>query len=306
MKKLFPLLKLSNKAVVCTNKTVCITPDGDLIQTDLSTFLRIQGISPQIPDLKPGVYDQKGFEKGIYNKVDEADNFPQIPDNETYVTFSINSDELKRASEFCGKDVFRPAFDYVSIKNGYIYSTNANMLRKNKIDAPNEAQVGIHKDVIKILPKGLDINVHAGQKEYSKIEFDFIGYKIQLYFKNCPERFPDFDQVIPDSKRSGSFKIPVDQILWDKFLYVSKNIQFKNTKDYFIIRSEDIDKNTEFEQKGVIVESTQDEFDISFNTEFLKKCAGKSKTAEVLFDIDKPNRPANIVTDGEEIVIYLG
>lgn len=304
-KKLLSLLKLRNKAMLATDKTVCIK-GGDVIQTDLLTEIRIKGVCPQIPD---GIYELDGFKLGVLNKLldvsEYPDNFKEVKNPQD---FYINSDSLKRFSEFCGADIWRPAFEYVVFKNGNMYASDAHKLIRRKDVSPPKVVCGIKKDVIKLIPQKTEVQIFASNDFNSSLNFFYEGVVIEINFVNFVGTFLDYDAVIPDKdKRSDKFKVSGD-IDWAKLSYaankITKKVVFKNADSDFIILSQDVYDNKEFIQKNVITESTNNPFELSLNIDSLETCVGKSKTFEVRFDRDQLGRPLNILTDsGDDIVL---
>lgn len=303
-KKLINLLKLRNKALVITDKTVAVK-GGSVIQTDLNTKIMIHDVCPQIPD---GVYNLDEFKVGLLQKQFEISEYPssfgEVKDPKY---FSVNSDVLKRVSEFCGKVTFRPQFDYVDFRNGNMYATDAHKLIRIQDAAPKDIKFSIHKDIVKMLPKNAEIRVSVGEHLECSLNFSIEDVVIEIYFRKFDGKPIDYDSVIPDmDKRNSSFDISTREINWAALKHISDKICFKSTdNDEFYILSEDIKSGEQYKQVPMMTELTQEPFEIAFNIDYFKTCVGKSPFCEVRFDNGNTNRPANILTKEKEDIVLM-
>lgn len=280
--------KLSNKALDITDKTVCLT-GKQAICTDLRSWMYYNFESDRV-----GVFNLAALKLGLYQKVDEVENFP-LPENSEFTqTCKIEGELLSQGKPFLGKDDLRPQFLVGLLNNDMFYATNQHVLlfKETGLSVSN-----IQIPIGAMSFKG-EVEIHAGDK-YTK----FANNGFELIFQNLITRFPDYNQVIP-TNNSIKAKINSSDLLNEmpKLLMSSnKNISrgvFTFSNNSLKIEASNIDTNTEY-ACNIQCEST-DEIIIGFDLKLLKSILPKG---EILLELSSPSMA--IVINKEMLIMPI-
>lgn len=240
MKKELSFFKLKSKTLSILENSILVK-DGRGIQTDLQTWIS-KPIS--LPD---GVWDLKGLSVGIQKQHEAPEDYPVFPDlGELEGSIKIEAELLHKAVNYTdNKDPFRPFKQYICIKDGFLYATDAHVLLFEEVEK-TEFVSNVLGTIVKFLPKKGVVEI-LKYKEYSQCKID----DIIITYRNFDGRFPEYTAVIP-TENPNTLSFNPKLIDFDKLEFASNKttnaVEFYTCPEGLILRSKDIDMDTEFQQ----------------------------------------------------------
>lgn len=299
MKKILSLLKLKSKILA----SYIAVNSGALINTDTSTFITVS--HPSFKDIAPGQYDKEGLKLGLFNKVGDIDNFPNLPElTGKHEEIIINSDQVLKMIPFTANksEIFRQHMQGIYFDAEQMVATDGRTLAWLEYPHKQEIKESFTLDskAAKLIPKNTELNISAS-KEYVSIGFRVGEYIVHIISRKVDAKFPDYKAVIPNIDNSiVETCISLKDIDFDKLLYAAN----KSTKMAKVcingsikLRSEDLDLNKEFEQdiKAPVKwkQPNSGEIEIGVNLDNLKKCMEFYKDP-VIISVINDSKPIHV------------
>ena len=260
-------------------------------------------------------------ENGRYRLSGEnATDFPKVPMVEDGHSVEMPSDVLANAVSntifATSTDELRPAMTgvYVNLNGAdstFVATDGHRLIRYRRDDIGSEAKspIIIPRKALTLLRSVLPAeNVSVSvQFNASNAFFKFAGASggsIQMVCRLIDERYPDYENVIPQDNNNmmtvnrASLLSSLKRIA----IYANKTthqVRLKVTNDELHISAEDIDFSNDANET-IACEHPGDEIEIGFNARFLIEMLSNLDTEEVVFKFSQPNRAGLIVPSEKE------
>jgi DNA polymerase-3 subunit beta len=264
-------------------------------------------------------------DNGRYKLAGEnAADFPKIPEVTEGFNIDISTDALSNAisnSIFAtSNDELRPAMTGVYIKlsstnTTFVATDGHRLIRYRRVDVASE---GDH-DII-IPRKALNLLNTTFPAENSNVSVEFNSSNAFFHFNNIKmicrlidERFPDYENVIPDGNDNhmGISRLELLNSLKRISIYANKatnQVRLKITGSELQISAEDLDFSNEANER-LSCEHDGEDVEIGFNGKFLMEMLNNLDSKEITLQLSEPNRAGLIVpkekNDNEDILMLV-
>jgi DNA polymerase III sliding clamp (beta) subunit (PCNA family) len=231
----------------------------------------------------------------------EPREFPKVPEYDlTNYAESLDSEVLRRANKFSGKDGLRPVMSGVFLGED-IVATDARILFRTKNKAKlkeGESGIVIPRTIIPLLKGEVDIQTSTDDA-FGKCD---LPGGISVYWRNIDGRYPNYAAVIPDivsaqvvatlDKRQFLAMVNSGLAVCNKTTHKGE-LRFTEKESFELRVDNDFDVSnfysgklpakyrTKIPEKGIV---------IGFNLRFLKAVISNTKDADVTFYLFEPNK----------------
>jgi len=247
-------------------------------------------------------------ENGRYKLSGEnATDFPRVPTVNDGFTLDISSSLLGTAINSTlfatSTDELRPAMSgvYAVINNTnttFVATDGHRLVRYRRVDIASDT----HNTVL--LPrKALNLIKNALPTENTLVKFEFTPSNAYFSFQNIQmicrlidERFPDYENVIPqeNTKKLTIERADIVNCLKRIAIYSNKTtnqIRFKIAGSELVISAEDLDFSNEANER-LTCDYEGDDIEIGFNGKFLLDVLNNITTSKVIMELSEPNKAA--------------
>jgi DNA polymerase III subunit beta len=239
-------------------------------------------------------------------------DFPRAP--QVNRNFSIELDSSILGSAIASTifatstDDLRPAMTgmFVELNEEYttFVATDGHRLiryRRDDVKSSNATSIIIPRKALMLLKACLPNEVMPVKAEFSNSNAFFSFGNIKMICRLIDERFPDYENVIPQNN-PNKMKIGRAQFLSSLkriSIYSNKTthqIRLKIAADELVISAEDLDYSNEATEK-LPCEFVGEDMEIGFNAKFLVEILNNFNAESLSFEMSQPNRAGIIIPD---------
>ena len=255
---------------------------------------------------------------------ENGEDFPKIPtvENASSVSMpaSVLAEAINKTIFAVSNDDLRPAmtgvFCQLSPQNITFVATDAHKLvryRRNDTKSDAAASFILPKKALTLLKASLGSDDSAVSLEYNSTSAFFRFGNINLICRLIDERYPDYEDVIPQSNPN---KLTLDRSqflnsLRRVVIFANKTthqVRLKINGSELNISSEDVDfSNEAHERLGCQYEG--EDMEIGFNAKFLIEMLGNLEGDEVTLEMSTPNRAGLLIpqtnNDNENVLMLV-
>jgi len=247
-------------------------------------------------------------ENGRYKLSGEnATDFPRVPSVNDGFTLDISSSLLNTAITSTlfatSSDELRPAMSgvYAVINNTnttFVATDGHRLVRYRRVDIASDT----HNTVL--LPrKALNLIKNALPSESTLVKFEFTPSNAYFSFQNIQmicrlidERFPDYENVIPQENTKKLVIERADFVNSLKRIAIYSNkttnqVRLKIAGSELVISAEDLDFSNEANER-LTCEFEGEDIEIGFNGKFLLEILNNITTSKVIMELSEPNKAA--------------
>ncbi|MFK7900794.1 MAG: DNA polymerase III subunit beta [Cyclobacteriaceae bacterium] len=264
-------------------------------------------------------------ENGRYKLSGEnATDFPRVPTVDDGAVLDIPSDLLAKA---IGNTIFatsadelRPAMSgvYISINDTnttFVATDGHRLVRYRRVDIASDTHntVLLPRKALTLLKNALPTSDNTVVKfEFTPSNAYFSFQNVQMICRLIDERFPDYENVIP---QDNTKKLTIDRhemisSLKRIAIYANKTthqIRMKITGSDLVISAEDLDFSNEANER-LTCEFEGEDIEIGFNGKFMLEMLNNITTPKIVMELSEPNRAGLILpetNDENEDVLML-
>jgi len=257
-------------------------------------------------------------ENGRYKLSGEnATDFPRVPNVTNGFTLDIPSDLLSKAINSTifatSSDELRPAmsgvYTVISDTNTTFVATDGHRLvRYRRVDIASDTHntVLLPRKALNLLKASLptgDGNTIV-KFEFTPSNAYFSFQNIQMICRLIDERFPDYENVIPqnNTKKLIIERAGLINSLKRIAIYANKTtnqIRMKIAGSELVISAEDLDFSNEANER-LTCEFDGEDIEIGFNGKFLMEILNNINTDKVIVELSEPNKAALVFPEGKD------
>ncbi|GGD75951.1 MAG: DNA polymerase III subunit beta [Emticicia sp.] len=251
-------------------------------------------------------------------------DFPRVP--QVNRTFSIEMDSDTLASAIANTifatstDDLRPAmtgvFVQVSESSTTFVATDGHRLiryRREDVTSPNSTTMILPRKALNLLKSSLPAEMMPVKAEFSNSNAFFSFGHIKMICRLIDERFPDYENVIPQNN-PNKLRIERTELLSTLkriSIYSNKTthqIRLKISQNELVISAEDLDYSNEATEK-LSCEYDGEEMEIGFNAKFLIEMLNNLSVKNISLEMSQPNRAGLIIpvekTENEDTLMLV-
>ncbi len=251
-------------------------------------------------------------------------DFPRVP--QVNRTFSIEMDSDTLASAIANTifatstDDLRPAmtgvFVQVSESSTTFVATDGHRLiryRREDVTSPNSTTMILPRKALNLLKSSLPGEIMPVKAEFSNSNAFFSFGHIKMICRLIDERFPDYENVIPQNN-PNKLRIERTELLSTLkriSIYSNKTthqIRLKISQNELVISAEDLDYSNEATEK-LSCEYDGEEMEIGFNAKFLIEMLNNLSVKNISLEMSQPNRAGLIIpvekTENEDTLMLV-
>jgi DNA polymerase-3 subunit beta len=242
-------------------------------------------------------------------------DFPRAPEVNKQFSIELNSDVLGTAISntifATSTDDLRPAMTGVFVQlsgdHTTFVATDGHRLiryRREDVKAGNDTTLIIPRKALNLLKSSLPSESMPVKAEFSNSNAFFSFGNIRMICRLIDERFPDYENVIPQNN-PNKMKIARTQLLSTLkriSIYSNKTthqIRLSVSGTELEISAEDLDYSNEAKEK-LSCEYDGDPMEIGFNAKFLIEMLSNLDTDKLTLEMSQPNRAGLIIPDDKE------
>jgi DNA polymerase-3 subunit beta len=251
-------------------------------------------------------------------------DFPRVPQVNRTFSIEMNSDMLASAIAntifATSTDDLRPAmtgvFVQVSESSTTFVATDGHRLiryRREDMTSPNSTTMILPRKALNLLKSSLPAEMTPVRAEFSNSNAFFSFGHIKMICRLIDERFPDYENVIPQSN-PNKLRIERTELLSTLkriSIYSNKTthqIRLKVSQNELVISAEDLDYSNEATEK-ISCEYDGEEMEIGFNAKFLIEMLNNLSVKNISLEMSQPNRAGLIIpiekTENEETLMLV-
>lgn len=254
---------------------------------------------------------------------ENATDFPKIPEVEDAYDVNIPSDVLGSAVSntlfATSTDELRPAMTgvYVNLNedNSTFVATDGHRLiryLRSDVNSPTKSSLIIPRKALSLLKSALPTDTTQVTVQFNVSNVFFKFNNIQLICRLIDERYPDYENVIPQNNDNEMTinRLELLSSLKRIAIYANKTthqVRLKISGNELHISAEDLDFSNEANEK-LNCEHQGEDIEIGFNARFLIEMLNNLDADEVMLKLSAPNRAGLIVpkeSDADEDVLML-
>jgi DNA polymerase-3 subunit beta len=237
-------------------------------------------------------------------------DFPRVPQVNRTFSIEMNSDMLASAIAntifATSTDDLRPAmtgvFLQVSESSTTFVATDGHRLiryRREDVTSPNSTTMILPRKALNLLKSSLPAEMTPVKAEFSNSNAFFSFGHIKMICRLIDERFPDYENVIPQSN-PNKLRIERTELLSTLkriSIYSNKTthqIRLKVSQNELVISAEDLDYSNEATEK-LSCEYDGEEMEIGFNAKFLIEMLNNLSVKNISLEMSQPNRAGLII-----------
>ncbi|WP_337042105.1 DNA polymerase III subunit beta [Emticicia sp. 17c] len=251
-------------------------------------------------------------------------DFPRVPPVNRNFSIEMDSDTLGSAIAntifATSTDDLRPAmtgvFVQASDKAITFVATDGHRLiryRREDVKSPSSTSMILPRKALNLLKSSLPGEVLPVKAEFSNSNAFFSFGHIKMICRLIDERFPDYENVIPQNN-PNKLKIERTELLSSLkriSIYSNKTthqIRLKISANELVISAEDLDYSNEATEK-LVCEYDGEEMEIGFNAKFLIEMLNNLSVKTVSLEMSQPNRAGLIIpvekTENEDTLMLV-
>ena len=251
-------------------------------------------------------------------------DFPRVPQVNRTFSIEMNSDMLASAIAntifATSTDDLRPAmtgvFVQVSESSTTFVATDGHRLiryRREDVTSPNSTTMILPRKALNLLKSSLPGEIIPVKAEFSNSNAFFSFGHIKMICRLIDERFPDYENVIPQSN-PNKLRIERTELLSTLkriSIYSNKTthqIRLKVSQNELVISAEDLDYSNEATEK-ISCEYDGVEMEIGFNAKFLIEMLNNLSVKNISLEMSQPNRAGLIIpiekTENEDTLMLV-
>lgn len=251
-------------------------------------------------------------------------DFPRVPQVNRTFSIEMNSDMLVSAIAntifATSTDDLRPAmtgvFVQVSESSTTFVATDGHRLiryRREDVTSPNSTTMILPRKALNLLKSSLPGEMIPVKAEFSNSNAFFSFGHIKMICRLIDERFPDYENVIPQSN-PNKLRIERTELLSTLkriSIYSNKTthqIRLKVSQNELVISAEDLDYSNEATEK-ISCEYDGEEMEIGFNAKFLIEMLNNLSVKNISLEMSQPNRAGLIIpiekTENEDTLMLV-
>ena len=255
---------------------------------------------------------------------ENATDFPKIPQVEDTYDVNISSDVLGHAVSntlfATSTDELRPAMTgvYVSMndENSTFVATDGHRLiryLRSDVSSANKSSLIIPRKALSLLKSALPTDTMPVTVQFNVSNVFFKFNNIQLICRLIDERYPDYENVIPQNNDNEMTinRLELLSSLKRIAIYANKTthqVRLKISGHELHISAEDLDFSNEANEK-LTCEHEGEDIEIGFNARFLIEMLNNLNADEVILKLSAPNRAGLIVPKdaeaGEDLLMLV-
>jgi DNA polymerase-3 subunit beta len=254
---------------------------------------------------------------------ENATDFPKIPEVEDAYDVNIPSDVLGSAVSntlfATSTDELRPAMTGVFVNlnedNSTFVATDGHRLiryLRSDVNSPTKSSLIIPRKALSLLKSALPTDTTQVTVQFNVSNVFFKFNNIQLICRLIDERYPDYENVIPQNNDNEMTinRLELLSSLKRIAIYANKTthqVRLKISGNELHISAEDLDFSNEANEK-LNCEHQGEDIEIGFNARFLIEMLNNLDADEVMLKLSAPNRAGLIVpkeSDADEDVLML-
>lgn len=264
-------------------------------------------------------------DNGRYKLAGEnAEDFPKIATVTNATAVDMSTEVLNSAISntifATSNDELRPAMTgvYVSLNNThttFVATDGHRLIRYRRVDIVSEenASIIIPRKALNLLKSTLPSENVAVTLEFNSSNAHFKFNNIRMICRLIDERFPDYENVIPQDNEN---EMTIDRVellssLRRIAIYANKTtyqVGLKLTGSELQISAEDQDFSNEATER-LSSEHEGEDIEIGFNAKFLVEILSNISSKEVVFKFGAPNRAGLVLPvekgDNEDILMLV-
>lgn len=254
---------------------------------------------------------------------ENATDFPSIAKVEDGYDVEIPSDVLSSAVNntlfATSTDELRPAMTgvYVNLKddNSTFVATDGHRLiryLRSDVHSTNQSSLIIPRKALSLLKNSLPGDRVPVNVQFNASNVFFKFNNIQLICRLIDERYPDYENVIPQDNKNEMVisRLELLSSLKRIAIYANKTthqVRLKITGSELHISAEDLDFSNEANEQ-LSCEHEGEDIEIGFNARFLIEMLNNLDSDEIILKLSAPNRAGLIVpkdSDSDEDILML-
>lgn len=251
-------------------------------------------------------------------------DFPRVPQVNRTFSIEMDSDTLGSAIAntifATSTDDLRPAmtgvFVQVSESSTTFVATDGHRLiryRREDVTSPNSTTMILPRKALNLLKSSLPGEIMPVKAEFSNSNAFFSFGYIKMICRLIDERFPDYENVIPQNN-PNKLRIERTELLSTLkriSIYSNKTthqIRLKISQNELVISAEDLDYSNEATEK-LSCEYDGEEMEIGFNAKFLIEMLNNLSVKNISLEMSQPNRAGLIIpvekTENEDTLMLV-
>lgn len=251
-------------------------------------------------------------------------DFPRVPQVNRNFSIEMDSDTLGSAIAntifATSTDDLRPAMTGVFVQaseTGTIFvATDGHRLiryRREDVTSPNSTTMILPRKALNLLKSSLPGEILPVKAEFSSSNAFFSFGNIKMICRLIDERFPDYENVIPQNNPNKMKIERTDLLSTLKRISIYSNktthqIRLKISANELVISAEDLDYSNEATEK-LACEYDGDEMEIGFNAKFLIEMLNNLSVKNISLEMSQPNRAGLIIpvekTENEDTLMLV-
>lgn len=243
-------------------------------------------------------------------------DFPRVPQVNRNFSIELDSDTLGTAIAntifATSTDDLRPAMTGVFVQLSEEFTTfvatDGHRLiryRREDVKSSNSATLILPRKALNLLKSSLPAEVMPVKAEFSNSNAFFSFGNIKMICRLIDERFPDYENVIPQNNPNKMKIERADLLSTLKRISIYSNktthqIRLKIANNELVISAEDLDYSNEATEK-LACEYDGEEIEIGFNAKFMIEMLNNLGAKTISLEMSQPNRAGLILpTENDE------
>lgn len=243
-------------------------------------------------------------------------DFPRVPQVNRNFSIELDSDTLGTAIAntifATSTDDLRPAMTGVFVQLSEEYTTfvatDGHRLiryRREDVKSSNSTSLILPRKALNLLKSSLPAEVVPVKAEFSNSNAFFSFGNIKMICRLIDERFPDYENVIPQNNPNKMKIERADLLSTLKRISIYSNktthqIRLKIANNELVISAEDLDYSNEATEK-LACEYDGEEIEIGFNAKFMIEMLNNLGAKTISLEMSQPNRAGLILpTENDE------
>ncbi|MCS6824178.1 MAG: DNA polymerase III subunit beta [Cytophagaceae bacterium] len=263
-------------------------------------------------------------DNGRYKLAGEnATDFPKVPPFRNTHSFDISTDVLGRAITSTifatGNDELKPAMTgvYLSMDDSsitFVATDSHRLVRFRRTDIkPGLNSIILPKKALMLLRASLPSENTVVNVEYNDSNASFSFNNVRLTCRLIDERFPDYENAIPQNNTNKLIINRLDFLNSMKRIYIFANktthqVRLKISGSELQISAEDLDFSNEANER-LTCEYHGEDMEIGFNAKFLIEVLSHLDCTDVKLTLSAPNRAGLVMptenNDSEDILMLV-
>ena len=242
-------------------------------------------------------------------------DFPRPPEVNRNLSIELDSNVLSAAIAntifATSTDDLRPAMTGVFVQldtdhTTFVATDGHRLIRYRREDVKSDTATSmiLPRKALNLLKSSLPNEILPVKAEFSASNAFFSFGNIKMICRLIDERFPDYENVIPQNN-PNKLQIARTELLSTLkriSIYANKatnQIRLKMTGNELEISAEDLDYSNEANEK-ISCEYAGDEMEIGFNAKFLVEMLSNLNTDKLTLEMSQPNRAGLIIPEDKE------